>query len=142
MPFRKHYSVEGEVKYHVRGEPRFWKSWNKWTSLKKITRLLEMWRYLCNIWCHITYYEVINSIAMSPLVLWRHHNYCYLTAMSVQIVCIETDHTCFTTTKFYILLLVLVQPYWDWTKCKTWKKDWREKQKYNTLTQDLGSMCA
>ncbi len=33
----------------------------------------------------------------------------------------------FTTAKFYIILLILVQHYWDWIKWKTWKKVWREK---------------
>ncbi len=83
-------------------------------------------------------YPTLPIILLS-LVLWHHQYYCFLT-MSVQCeaVCIEIGHIwcyCFTIAKFYILLLVIVQPYCDWTKCKKGKSDWREKKRKTKFTK-------
>ncbi len=49
-------------------------------------------------------------------------------------------------SQFYILLLILVQLYWEWTKCKRQKTFWGEKKTKNiishkALKQDIRCTC-
>ncbi len=110
----------GWLKHHVGIVPRFCKSSDTCTWICQNNAIGVSWG--APVACGATSPMMSPLTSMtSPLVMSPHNNDCA--------DCLhKMDHTCFTRTKFYILLLALVQPNWDWAINKTWKKFWMRKK--------------